>query len=100
MKLIQETKEEVRFEEFAPGCSMLKVINPKEPVPVGTLVARLFRVAGYDPDCDGSLMARLDSIDSDGRETGWSVRAVGLYPGSAVILESPDELHRLANREP
>jgi hypothetical protein len=56
----------------SPGFSVSTLkVDPVEPVPVGSLVARIFRVTGYDPDCDGSLMARLESINADGEPTGW-----------------------------
>lgn len=40
--------------------------DPVEPEPVGTIVLKVFRVTGYDSDCDGSLMARMENIDSQG----------------------------------
>lgn len=66
--------------------------DPVEPVPVGTYIARVFRVTGYDPDCDGSLMVRMQSVDFDGEPTGWEVDSLGLYPDSSVVLDSPGDL--------
>jgi hypothetical protein len=78
-----------------PGAAFATIKrDPIEPAPVGTLVALVFRVTGYDPDCDGSLMARLEHIDSRGRATGYTVNALGIT--SEVALDSADELHRLA----
>ena len=66
-----------------------------EPVPIGTLIAMIFRVTGYDQDCDGSLMARMEQVDQDGETTGWDVSSIGLYPGSDVILDTAGDLHNL-----
>jgi hypothetical protein len=63
-----------------------------EPVPVGTLILTAFRVTGYDPDCDGSLMARLEHVDKHGRATGWRTKHVGLYPDVDLVLDGEDEL--------
>jgi len=52
--------------------------DPVEPEPVGTIVLVPFRVTGYDPDCDGELMARLENINFRGEATGWEVDSVGI----------------------
>jgi hypothetical protein len=70
--------------------------DPVEPVPVGTYVAMVFRVTGYDRDCDGSLMARLAHVDRAGEESGWEPDHLGIDPDSEVVLDDPGELHRLA----
>jgi len=70
--------------------------DPVEPVPVGTYVGMVFRVVGYDPDCDGSLMARLQHVGADGDETGWEPTHLGLYPHSDWVLSDPGVLDRLA----
>ena len=69
--------------------------DPVEPVPVGTVVAKVFRVTGYDSDCDGSLMARLESVGADGDPTGWEPVNLGLYPDTTWVLDDPAELDRL-----
>lgn len=66
--------------------------DPVEPVPIGTYIARVFRVTGYDQDCDGSLMARLAAVDKTGEDTGWEPTHLGLYRDSAWIVDNPDEL--------
>jgi hypothetical protein len=66
--------------------------DPVEPVPVGTFVAMVFRVTGYDPDCDGSLMARLECVGADGVPTGWEPTHLGLYPDCTWVVDRPDAL--------
>jgi hypothetical protein len=63
-----------------------------EPVPVGTYVVMVFRVTGYDKDCDGSLMARLEQVDRNGEETGWEQTHIGLYPNTDLVVEHPSKL--------
>jgi hypothetical protein len=100
MKRVREItseEENVRVEPFAqgPGFNAITIKrDPVEPVPVGTVVAMVFRVTGYDPDCDGSLMARLKNLDADGRPTGWEPNSLGLYPNCTWVLDGPDELDR------
>jgi hypothetical protein len=93
-------QQNARVEPFADCLGFNAVTvrrDPVEPVPVGTIIAFAFRVTGYDPDCDGSLMARLEHIDFDGEATGWEPNCLGLYPDGAVILDDPDELRRLTS---
>jgi hypothetical protein len=70
--------------------------DPVEPVPVGTYVAMVFRVTGYDPDCDGSLMARLACVSRDGAATGWTENCIGLHPGCMWVVDGPGELDQMA----
>ena len=72
--------------------------DPIEPEPVGTIVLMAFRVTGYDPDCDGSLMARLAhiNINGDGGTTGWEPTNLGLRPGTALVVTTED-LHSFFN---
>jgi hypothetical protein len=60
-------------------------------------VAVVFRITGYDRDCDGSLMARLEAVDNHGFTTGWTQDCLGLYPDTALVIESPFELWDQAN---
>lgn len=99
MREITAVEENYRIESLASGPGFDALMgrrDPVEPVPVGTVVAKIFRVTGYDPDCDGSLMARLEGLSADGEPTGWEPTHLGLYPGSSWVLDSPDELERLA----
>lgn len=68
-----------------------------EPVPIGTLVAKVFRVVGYDRDCDGSLMARLEQIDMTGETTGWAPDGLGMYPDSTWVLDDARDLDSAAD---
>lgn len=92
-------RENARVVPFAEGAGFKAVTvkrDPIEPVPVGTIVAFAFRVTGYDPDCDGSLMARLERIDFDGEATGWEPTHLGLHADATVILDDPAELARIS----
>ncbi len=73
--------EEVRF-------------TSEEPEPVGTVVLLAFRVVGYDKDADGSMMARMESVDLDGEASGWEVDGIGLCPDNGVVV-SLEELREL-----
>jgi len=66
-----------------------------KPEPEGTFVLKPFRIAGYDRDCDGSALARLDAIDWEGRATGAEMKGIGLHPGNAFVI-SELELRNLA----
>ncbi len=86
------TAEEENFRTeplfVAPGIeAVTSRRDPVEPEPVGTIVLLAFRVVGYDPDCDGSLMARLEHIDRDGDASGWEPNCLGLYPNSELVVE-------------
>lgn len=70
-------------------------VDPIEPLPVGSYVAMVFRVTGYDPDCDGSLMARLEHVDRHGEPSGWEPTHLGLYEDTDVVLDGPGDLHDL-----
>lgn len=65
-----------------------------EPEPVGTIILTAWRITGYSPDCDGSLMAKMDAIDCNGDETGWSTNNIGLYPSTDLVV-SEEELKHL-----
>jgi len=89
------TAEEENFRlEPIPGVPNARMIkrDPVKPEPEGTIVLVPFRVTGYDPDCDGSLMARMEGIDLDGKTTGWEVDSVGL--GGCLVV-TPEELRSL-----
>ncbi len=86
---ITAEEEGFRTEPMFPGHSDRFFVtrrNPVEPEPVGTIVLMAFRVTGYEPDCDGSLMARLEQIDKNGEPTGWEPRQIGLYPSTDLVV--------------
>ncbi len=66
------------------------------PVPVGILIARIFRVTGWGRDCDGSALAELAEVDVDGQATGWEPFGVSVSSRSSWIVESAADLDRLA----
>ena len=59
--------------------------DPVKPEPEGTIILCAFRITGYRPDCDGSLMAEIEQIDRDGNTTGWTENAIGLYPSTDIV---------------
>ena len=68
--------------------------DPVEPEPVGTIVLMAFVITGYDPDCDGSLMARFAAVDKSLETTGWEPDNLGLYPDTGLVV-TKEELLRL-----
>lgn len=104
---ITAEQENYRSVDFMTGGPVVpgvtKMITSKrdgvEPVPVGTYVAMIFEVTGYDPDCDGSLMARFRAVNRHGESTGWEPTHLGLYADTDVVLDSPGDLHDLIEDE-
>lgn len=95
---ITAEQENHRLVPFASGPGFNAVtskVDPVEPVPVGTYIAMVFRVTGYDPDCDGSLMGRFEHVDRHGEPTGWEPTHLGLYTDTDVVLDGPGDLHDL-----
>lgn len=87
--------------------------DPVEPEPVGTLLLVPVRIVGYDPDCDGSLMARYEIIGLDDagctadpeilglsreecRSYGISTNH-GLHPDSGFVVTA-EEIAAMADR--
>lgn len=97
MRSVREITKEEEGHRFVP-CKTIDAItsrrNPVEPEPVGTIVLMAFRVTGYDPDCDGSLMARLEHINMKGETSGITLDHLGLYPDSELVV-TPEELKAL-----
>lgn len=88
---ITAVEENFRLESF-PGEGKVIRRDPVEPEPVGTYVVMCFRITGYDRDCDGSLLARLEQVDMEGRTTGWATDGLGLYPDTDLVVEHPAKL--------
>jgi len=93
---ITSAEESLRFEQVC-GYGVSRR-NPVKPEPEGTIVLLAFRVTGYEPDCDGSLMACLEHIDRDGEASGWNPSRIGLCHDSGLVV-SKDELQRMFERE-
>ena len=85
---ITANEENYRIVELFKGNPnmLMSKVDPVEPEPIGTIVLMAFRITGYDPDCDGSLMARLEHIDKDGKTTGWNPSHLGLYPNTDLVV--------------
>lgn len=92
------TEEEENFRiENKNGFSVIKR-DSIEPEPVGSILIYAFRITGYTPDCDGSLMAKLEAIDSSGGTTGWEEKGVGIYPNTCLVV-TVDEWMKLFKKE-
>ena len=87
------TSEEENFRTEAKGNFNMIKRDPVEPEPVGTIILTAWRINGYSPDCDGSLMASMDAIDSKGDETGWSTNCIGLYPSTDLVVTEEELKH-------
>lgn len=93
---ITSKEKNYRLVKFAPGCSMFKC-DPIKPELIGTIVLKAFRIIGYRPDCDGSLMAELENIDMDLENTGWVENAVGLSSRDTLVI-TKQEFKEMANQ--
>ena len=87
MRPIREiTAEEENFRvEAIAGFSVVRRDSIK-PEPEGTIILKAFRVTGYDRDCDGGLMARLENIDSKCASTGWEENCIGMDSTSGLVV--------------
>lgn len=95
MRPVREITAEMehrRTVELIPGEPrfLTSKCDPVEPEPVGTIIVTAFRVTGYDPDCDGSLMARLEHIDKDGSATGWEQDSIPIYPDGDLVVTAEE----------
>lgn len=70
-------------------------IEARRP-PVGSYVAMVFRVTGYEPDCgetpETASMARLEAVDVDGEFTGWAPKGIGLYSTTDKVIGHPRDV--------
>ena len=84
-----EEEENWRTEPMIAGSDKFAVSRRDfvEPEPIGSIVLLAFRVTGYDADCDGSAMARLEHVDKDGDPTGYSVNRLGLCPDTELVVD-------------
>lgn len=93
MRPVREiTAEEERFRVEPIERTQAGMIrrDPVQPEPIGTIVLMAFRVTGYDTDCDGSLMARLEHIDRDGEPSGWEPTHLGLHPTTDLVVTAEE----------
>ena len=85
---ITAEEENWRTEPMIEGTDRFQVTKRDmvKPEREGTIVLMAFRVTGYDADCDGSAMARLEHIDKDGEPTGWEPSQLGLHPSTDLVV--------------
>jgi len=81
-----ENFRQVPWVDHARGTAFIVKRDPVMPEPVGTIVLMAFRITGYEPDCDGSLMAQFECIDTKGESTGWEPRQIGIYPDVDLVV--------------
>lgn len=94
MRTVRDITQEENFRVEAIGRFDVVRRDPVKPEVEGTLVLVPFRITGYDRDCDGSLMARLEGVDCNGEPTGLKLDCCGLDPTSDLVV-SPEELKAL-----
>jgi len=100
MRPVREiTSEEENFRLERLGSFRVIRRDPVESEPVGTIVLMAFRITGYDKDCNGSLMARLEQIDKEGETTGWEPKHIGLYPNVGHVVTSEEWRSMFHHRE-
>jgi hypothetical protein len=101
LRSVRETtaeEENFRTEPLPVPITNVEMIrrDPVEPEPVGSFIVMVFRVTGYDPDCDGGLLARMEHVDREGTATGWEVDHIGLYPDCDLVVDYPRTLWELS----
>lgn len=95
LRPVREVTPEERNQRLVPfvGTNMFTTkVDPVEPEPVGTYIVMVFKLTGYDKDCDGSLMGRFEQVDRHGNRTGWEPTHLGLYPDSDLVVDHPSKL--------
>lgn len=97
-KEISTKKENFRLEPLFDTKNNQSSIIKRDPIksePEGTIILKAFRIIGYDQDCDGSLMARIENINfTEAESTGWEESGIGLYPESTIVI-TEEELKTL-----
>lgn len=114
---ITSKEENFRVEpsDINPNIQFIKR-DPIETEPIGTLLLMPMRVVGYDKDCDGSLMARLEMIDLDEIKEGLGpidpeyqlslnearnysglLTHMGLYPSTGFVVTREEIIKLMEN---
>ena len=110
---ISSQEENFRVDDVAPNIGFIRR-DPVQAEPIGTLILRPMRVVGFDQDCDGSLMPRLEVLDldeisagldepdpvfaaPDGGTYGNILTNCGMYPSSGFII-TEQELREMIGR--
>ena len=94
VRSVTAEEENFRTEPFVGNNMRIVRRDFVKPEPEGTIILMAFKITGYDQDCDGSAMARLDNIDFNGDATGATLTHYGLYPESDLVV-TLDELKSL-----
>lgn len=96
LRRLPKVDENVRLEPVGRNVEGNTIARVKRdfvpPLPVGSYIVTVFRVAGYTPDCDGSAMARLENVGFDGEPTGWVGENIGLYEDCVLVVDHPGNL--------
>ena len=97
---ITAKEENFRTEELIPGNNrfLISKRDSIEPEPVGTIVLMAFKITGYSPDCDGSMLGEFEHIDKNGEPTGWCPHSIGLYSDTDLVVDS-EEWTNMFNKE-
>ena len=87
MRPVRDVSKEENYRVQVIGPGMTETVRePVEPEPVGSLVLLPFRVVGYDTQRDGTCMARLEHINTDGSAAGGEAGGIALRPTSALVV--------------
>lgn len=99
IRTITETEDNFQVEPL-PGTQAGIVRHDfAKPEPEGTIVLLAFRITGYDRDCDGSAMARLEALYlSDGKlePSGWEEDGIGIGDDTGFVV-TEEELLKMLN---
>jgi hypothetical protein len=86
VRQITDEEEGFRLEPHSELAVNVIRKNPVEPEPIGTIILRAYRIVGYTPDCDGSLIARVVPVDRDGKPLDAEAVRTVIYPDRALVV--------------
>lgn len=92
MRPVRDISDQENFRLESKPPFVVPKRDPVEPEPAGTIVLKAFRITGYDQDCDGSLMARMENIDKHGEITGWTPSRIGVGPDTDIVVTTEELL--------
>lgn len=114
-KEITSREENFRVEGVSDNIGVVRR-DPVEVEPIGTVILWPVRVVGFDQDCDGSLMPRMEVLDLDEIRGGLEdpdpvlaapgggryasvVTNFGLYPSSGFVVTEEELRDMIADVE-